>query len=68
MSKNKKKSNPKENPQIEKDWDTIGIEILFQKDKQEFTPSEKSIIKEMLKIAPPPIHFRRKVSLLNLNI
>ena len=42
-------------------WDTIGIELLHQKFKHEFTPEEKELIRNMLKKGPPPLQFRRKV-------
>jgi len=42
-------------------WNTIGIELLHQKYKHEFTPEEKDLIINMLKDGPPPLQFRRKV-------
>ena len=42
-------------------WETIGIELLHRKYKFEFTSSEKQLLKNMLKQAPPPLHTRRKV-------
>jgi hypothetical protein len=42
-------------------WDTIGIELLHQKYKHEFTTEEKELIRNMLKKGPPPLQFRRKV-------
>ena len=42
-------------------WNTIGIELLHQKYKHEFTPEEKELIINMLKDGPPPLQFRRKV-------
>ena len=42
-------------------WETIGIDLLHRKYKFEFTPSEKQLLKHMLKQAPPPLHTRRKV-------
>jgi hypothetical protein len=44
-----------------KNWDTIGMELLHQKFKHEFTPEEKELIRNMLKKGPPPLQFRRKV-------
>ena len=42
-----------------------GINILHRKYKFEFTPSEKELLKNMLKENPPPLHTRRKVSNFN---
>ena len=43
-------------------WDTIGLELLHQKYKHDFTPSEKQSIKNMLKEGPPPLQYRQKVN------
>ena len=48
--------------EIKGNWDTIGIELLHQKYKHDFTDSEKQLIKNMLKEGPPPLQSRRKVS------
>ena len=53
------------NSELQNDWETIGLELLYRKDKLEFTTSEKEHIKKMLKISPPPLQFRRKVSKFN---
>jgi len=59
-----KKWNALEEIQTNSDtWETIGIELLHRKYKFEFTPSEKQLLKNMLKQAPPPLLTRRKVIL-----
>ena len=50
------------NSKLQNDWETIGPELLYRKDKLEFTTSEKEQIKKMLKESPPPLQYRRKVS------
>ena len=50
-------------------WDTIGLELLHQKYKHDFSPSEKESIKNMLKESPPPLQYRQKVNnIINLAI
>ena len=56
---------PSNNTDLKNDWETIGLELLYRKDKFEFTTSEKEHIKKMLKESPPPLQYRRKVSKLN---
>ena len=57
-----KKRNSLEQIQTNSDtWETIGIDLLHRKYKFEFTPSEKQLLKNMLKQSPPPLHTRRKV-------
>jgi hypothetical protein len=59
---NKKRNSAKEVSEIKGNWDTIGLELLHQKYKHDFTPSEKESIKNMLKDGPPPLQYRQKVS------
>ena len=59
---NKRRNSTKEISEIKGNWDTIGFELLHQKCKHDFTPSEKESIKYMLKEGPPPLQYRRKVS------
>lgn len=68
MFTRKKENSSKEDSQIKGDWETIGLELLHQKYKHDFTPSEKELIKELLKEAPPPLQYRRKVRYLYLKI
>ena len=58
----RRKSSAKDVPKpIPASWDIEGINILHRKYKFEFTPSEKELLKNMLKQTPPPLHTRRKV-------
>ena len=62
----RRKTSKKEIPQIiPLSWDIDGINILHPKYKFEFTPSEKELLKKMLKESPPPLHCRRKVRKFN---
>ena len=62
----RRKSSAKDVPKpIAASWDIEGINILHRKYKFEFTPSEKQLLKNMLKENPPPLHTRRKVSNFN---
>ena len=57
----KRRSSSQEIQVNSETWETIGIDLLHRKYKFEFTPSEKQLLKNMLKQAPPPLHTRRKV-------
>ena len=48
---------------MKNNWESKATEILHQKFKYNFTPSEKQLIKEMLKESPPPLQYRRKVNI-----
>ena len=45
-------------------WESIGDDLFFRKSKFEFTLEEKNLIKKLLLKSPPPLEYRRKVSLL----
>jgi hypothetical protein len=45
-------------------WESIGDDLFFRKNKFEFTLEEKNLIKKLLLKSPPPLEYRRKVSLL----
>lgn len=62
MFTRKKENSLNEVSQIKGNWETIGLELLHQKYKHDFTPSEKESIKNMLKDGPPPLQYRQKVS------
>ena len=49
------------NKQDEITWESIGDELLFRKNKFEFTKEEKISIKKLLLNGPPPLEYRRKV-------
>ena len=50
------------NKQDEITWESIGDELLFRKNKFEFTKEEKILLKKLLLNSPPPLEYRRKVS------
>ena len=51
------------NNQDEITWDSIGNDLLFHKNKFEFSQEEKDLVKKLLIKRPPPLEYRRKVSL-----
>ena len=51
------------NNQDEITWDSIGNDLLFHKNKFEFSKEEKDLVKKLLIKSPPPLEYRRKVSL-----
>ena len=60
---NKRRKSTKEIKFAEKyNWEALGMELLHQKYKHDFTLEEKDLIKNMLKVAPPPLQYRQKVS------
>ena len=46
---------------------TWGDELLFRKNKFEFTNEEKILVKKLLLKSPPPLEYRRKVRHLFIN-
>ena len=62
MFSNNNVNHQKETNEIRDEWETLGLELLHQKYKYDFTPSEKQLIRNMLKLSPPPLQYRRKVS------
>ena len=48
-------------------WESIGDELLFRKNKFEFTNDEKILVKKLLLKSPPPLEYRRKVRHLFIN-
>ena len=61
----RKRNSVKEVSEIKGNWETIGLELLHQKYKHDFTPSEINIIKDMLKEGPPPLQYRQKLWLIS---
>ena len=55
------------NNQDEITWESIGDDLLFRKNKFEFSKEEKSLVKKLLMKSPPPLEYRRKVSLIFIN-
>jgi hypothetical protein len=48
-------------------WESLGNELLFPKNKFEFTTEEKILVKKLLFKSPPPLEYRRKVSDIFIN-
>ena len=47
--------------ELKGDWDSLGDELFFRKNKFEFTEKEKNSIKRMLSESPPQLQHRRRV-------
>ena len=63
--KNKiRKMSCSSNYEEELSWESVGDELLFHKDKFEFTNKEKELIKKLLLKSPPPLQYRRKVRII----
>jgi len=54
--------NKEEEPELEGDWETLGDELLYLKNKFEFDEKEKRHVKKMLSQSPPKLQFRRRVN------
>ena len=65
MQLKRRQSSSKEIQTPKETWETIGLEMLHQKYKYEFTPEESYLIKEMLKQGPPPLQYRQKLWLIS---
>ena len=50
-------------PEVELTWESVGDDLFYRKNKFEFTPEEKTLIKKLLLKSPPPLQYRRKVSI-----
>ena len=50
--------------ELEGDWDSLGDELFYRKNKFEFEEKEKKHIKKMLSQSPPQLQHRRRVTLL----
>ncbi len=50
-------------PEEEITWESVGDDLFYHKDKFEFTNEEKILIKKLLLKGPPPLQYRRKVSI-----
>jgi hypothetical protein len=56
------KSVKEQNSQIfEDNWELAGEELLFPKDKLNYTEQEKIRLKKLLIRSPPPLDYRRTV-------
>ena len=47
--------------ELKGDWDSLGDELFFRKNKFEFTEKEKNSIKRMFSKSPPQLQHRRRV-------
>lgn len=57
-------NNPQkeEEPELEGDWESLGDELFYRKNKFEFEEKEKKHIKKMLSQSPPQLQLRRRVT------
>lgn len=61
---NNKKVKIEEEPELEGDWNSLGDELFYRKNKFEFDEKEKKHIKKMLLKAPPQLQYRRRVNII----
>ena len=65
MNKNNGRISRNSIPQEEEiSWETVGDDLFYHKNKFEFTDEEKTLIKKLLLKSPPPLQYRRKVSII----
>ena len=58
---NNQKVKIEEEPELEGDWNSLGDELFFRKNKFEFSQREKNYLKKMLSKSPPQLQHRRRV-------
>ena len=51
----------KDSDELNGDWDSLGDELFFRKNKFEFSQKEKNSLKKMLSKSPPQLQHRRRV-------
>ena len=51
-----------EEPELEGDWESLGDELFYRKNKFEFEEKEKKHIKKILSQSPPQLQLRRRVN------
>ncbi len=51
----------KDSDELIGDWDSLGDELFFRKNKFEFSQREKNSLKKMLSKSPPQLQHRRRV-------
>ena len=61
---NQNNNKIEEEPELEGDWESLGDELFYRKNKFEFEEKEKKHIKKMLSQSPPQLQHRRRVTLL----
>jgi hypothetical protein len=59
---NQNNNKIEEEPELEGDWESLGDELFYRKNKFEFDEKEKKHIKKMLSKAPPQLQYRRRVN------
>ena len=65
MNKNNGRISRSSIPQEEEiSWETVGDDLFYHKNKFEFSDEEKTLIKKLLLKSPPPLQYRRKVSII----
>ncbi len=52
-----------EEQELEGDWESLGDELFYRKNKFEFEEKEKRHIKKMLSQSPPQLQLRRRVNI-----
>jgi hypothetical protein len=60
-SKNSSKSRTSSGQKYEDSWELAGKELLFPKNKLNFTEEELIRLKKLIIISPPPIEYRKIV-------
>ena len=60
-SKNSSKSRSSSGQNYEVSWDLAGKELLFPKNKLNYTEEELIRLKKLIIISPPPIEYRKIV-------
>ena len=55
------KNSKSHNEFIEDSWELAGNELLFPKDKLNYTEEEINSLKKLLIVIPPPLDYRRIV-------
>lgn len=61
---NQNNNKIEEESELEGDWESLGDELFYRKNKFEFEEKEKKHIKKMLSQSPPQLQHRRRVTLL----
>ena len=51
----------KDSEELNGDWDSLGDELFYLKNKFEFTQKEKNVLKRLLSKSPPQLQLRRRV-------
>ena len=59
---NKKQTiKSKDSDELNGDWDSLGDELFYRKNKFEFSEKEKNSLKKLLSKSPPQLQHRRRV-------